>query len=156
MGAEDGDQVDRPVDRPEPVRRCRCELDRLARLDREVLVAEAQPQVAVEHVHPIVPVVRSERCRRAVAASMYVDLVRLNSSGRTTVGERPERQPVVRARSAADAWVRRRGGAEQVVGADPECGGERGEVVESEAALAGFETAQRGHVDGGPVGDLLQ
>ena len=156
VGAEDGDQLDRPVDRPEPVRSCGCELHRLARLDREVLVAEAQPQVAVEHVHPIVPVVRSERCRRAVATGMHMDLVRLDSSRRTAIGERPERQPVVCAGSAADAWVGRRGGAEQFVGAHSECGGERGEVVESEAALAGLEPAQRGHVDGGPFGDLLE
>ena len=65
-------------------------------------------------------------------------------------------RPLRRIGSAAHARVLRRPRAEQVVGADAERGGERGQVVEGEPALAGLEPAERGDVDVRPLGDLLQ
>jgi hypothetical protein len=51
---DDQDEFDGAVDRAEPVRCPGGELDGLARLDREVLIAEQQAQAPVEDVEPVV------------------------------------------------------------------------------------------------------
>ena len=64
------------------------------------------------------------------------------------------RHAVAADRLGAHAGVLRRARAEQVVGADAERRGERGEVVEREPALAGLEAAERREVDVRALGDL--
>ncbi len=49
--------------------------------------------------------------------------------------QRPDGEPGVALRTAADPWVLYRRGAEQVVGGDAQGGGERGDVVKRQAAL---------------------
>ena len=65
-------------------------------------------------------------------------------------------QAVVGPRPLADARVLRGQRAEQLVGAHAERGGEGGDVVEGQAALAGLEAAERRDVDARPSGDLLE
>ena len=55
LWAEDRDEFDGAVDGTEPVRRQRRELDRLPGFDRQVVVAEQQPERTVEDVQPVVP-----------------------------------------------------------------------------------------------------
>ena len=50
LGADDHDELEGPFDCAEPVRRPRRELDRLSRFDNEGLVAQQQPQAAIEDV----------------------------------------------------------------------------------------------------------
>jgi len=62
----------------------------------------------------------------------------------------------MRMRTALDAGVLRVRRAQEVVGADRQCGGESGEVVQRKAALARFQPAQCRDVDARPTCDILQ
>ncbi len=55
LAAEQAQQLDRPVaDAAEPVRDPRIELGGLARMQDEILIAEHQPQLAVQDVEPLI------------------------------------------------------------------------------------------------------
>ena len=58
----------------EPVRRRRRELDRLARLDGEVVGAEEQAQPPVEHVHPASASAAGVAAAAAVVRSLMADI----------------------------------------------------------------------------------
>ncbi|BBX02045.1 hypothetical protein MMOR_29810 [Mycolicibacterium moriokaense] len=53
-------------------------------------------------------------------------------------------------------WIFHLGGTKQFVSAHRESGGQAGQMVERQPPLAGFETAQRRHVDAGPARNLVE
>lgn len=81
--ANDHEELDRAVERAEPVWRPGGELGGLARLDRELLVAEQQPQVAGEDVEPVVALVYGQLVGRGAprcwGGAIPVNLYRLSS-----------------------------------------------------------------------------
>ena len=158
VGAEDADQLDRAVDGAEPVRRAssRTRRPRPARSSgrrrRAAGAGGRRGRTASRGRRG--PAARPAGVR---AAGADLDAVGVDAGGRPAVRERPHRHArrtgAARPRTAR-VLARRR--PEQLVGADAERGGERRDVVEGEAALAGLQPAQRRDVDVGRLGDLLQ
>ncbi len=92
LRAEDGDDRHRSVDSTEPVRGAGAELDDLAGIDGEVLVAEEQAEPPVENVEPVVPVVPGQAGRRPDAPGADLDAVGVQPAGGPPVSERPQVQ----------------------------------------------------------------
>ncbi len=107
MGPEHGDELDRPIDRSEPVRCQRAELNCFARFDHKILFAEEQTHPSVQHVHPVVAVMDSQLVSWGWAATLAGDtnLERAQPT-RGSVGQRPHRQAITRDRFATDPWIR--------------------------------------------------
>src|SRR5919106_185603 len=119
---EDHDRFDGAVGGAEPVRRPGRELDGLARLDREVIQAEDQPQLAAEDVDPVVSLVYVQlgHVRRGAALRADGDFEGMEAAGGGASGERPHRHSVISAWLGAHARVLAGRRGEQLVGADAE------------------------------------
>ena len=80
----------------------------------------------------------------------------MQAAGAAVAGQRPEGDAVVGVRGAVHAGIGLLGCAQQVVGADRQRFGQPGQMVEGQPALARFQPAQRGDVDAGAGGHVLQ
>jgi len=93
--AKDGDELDWPIDRAEPVGGEGAEFDRFAWLHDEVLLAKDESHPSVQHVHPVVTVMDSQLVSGWWAAAFAGDTdLEGAQPTRCTVGEWPHRQAV--------------------------------------------------------------
>jgi thioredoxin reductase len=145
--AEQDEHLGGPADAAHPVRRPRAELGRLSRFEDEVVVSEHEPEPAAEHVQPLVAVMAA-RVRRSALGQREVVGARATGA---RAAERHDAHAVDGSRPSADARIDPRLGGQQRVDGGAEGAGQRREVVDREATLAGLEPAERRrrHVRGG-------
>lgn len=156
LWADDEDEVHRSVDGAEPARGPCGEFCCFAGVEEVGVVAEQQTQASVDHLHPVVAFVHLHRLRGRPSSGGDVHLVGVEAAGAGPIGQRPHRQTVEASGWLSHPRVRRWRGAEQVVGADAQRVGEKWDVIERQASLAGLEPAKRGQVDVGALGHLLE
>jgi hypothetical protein len=140
----------------EPMRDPRIELGGLAGAKGQVMIAEAQPEAAVEHINPLVALVGLQVVRvtavPATAVGRDDELVGLDTA--RALGQRDHRHAVPRDRAQVDARVTGGRGVDELVQRDAVRPGERKQQLKSGLAVAGLKPGQRADRDAGLRGQV--
>ena len=132
LRAEEGEHLDGTrAGTAEPVRRPGVELRHLAGGHDQVELAEAEPQLAGEHVHPLVPLVVCADRDAAPPGGMII----LYAAARRPLGERDQRAAVALDGARSDARVVGGRCADEVVQRQSVRAGERQQQLQGRSAL---------------------
>src|SRR3984957_19420340 len=140
--------------RAEPVRDPGVELGRFARAEGQVVVTEAEAEVAVEHVDPLIALVGLQFVLQVPAAAADGDHQLVGLDAARPLGQRDHGHPVALDRAQVDARVAGWRGVDQFVQGDAVRPGQRKQQFQGGLAVAGLKAGQGAHRDAGLRGQV--